>query len=113
MAIFGIGATYGKKNVADKFINNNVVCIGWSNDDAPTLHEIFKSLKVGDIVYIKSTPIKSDFRIKAVGIITDNTIQKVPELGTCIKVRWLWNGLMKIPKIKDKYNVTIVIYSEF
>ncbi|MDX2306172.1 MAG: hypothetical protein NW226_25410 [Microscillaceae bacterium] len=56
MAIFGIGATYDR-DVANEFISNQVVCVGWSETDAPALHEMLRTFKVGDIVYIKSAPI--------------------------------------------------------
>ena len=54
MAIFGIGASYGKEDVSRDFIGNNLVGIGHRVEDAPELYQFMRSLKVGDVVYIKS-----------------------------------------------------------
>lgn len=114
MAIFGIGATYDNEDVSQDFINNNVACVGWSIDDAPALHEILRCLKVGDIVYIKTAPIGQGIRVKAVGIVTDNTLQQIEDLGTGVSVRWIWNGYENIGVIDDKYNVrNNTLYEEF
>lgn len=114
MAIFGIGATYNNKDVSQDFIDNNVACVGWSIKDAPALHEILRCLKVGDIVYIKTAPIGQGIRVKAVGIVSDNTLQQIQGLGTGISVRWIWNGYENIGVIDDKYNVrNNTLYEEF
>lgn len=54
MAIFGIGANFNNQDVSDIFISGSFIGIGWNVKDAPDLHEFIKSLKVGDIIYIKS-----------------------------------------------------------
>lgn len=114
MAIFGIGATYGKKDVSQDFIENNVACVGWSINDAPALHEILRCLKVGDIIYIKTAPIGKGIIVKAVGIVTDTTLKQIEDLGTGVSVRWIWNGSEKIGNIKDKYNVRYnTLYEEY
>ena len=53
MAIFGIGAFF-EKDVSQAFIKKNLVGIGHSVEGAPELHQFMRTLKVGDIVYIKS-----------------------------------------------------------
>lgn len=114
MAIFGIGATYGNNDVSQNFIDNNIVCLGWDISEAPALHEILRYLKVGDIIYIKTAPIGKGIRIKAVGIVTDNRLQKIDNLGTGVAVQWIWNGYKNIGTIVDKYNVrNNTIYEEF
>lgn len=114
MAIFGIGATYGNDDVSQNFITNNVACVGWGITEAPALHEILRCLKVGDIIYIKTAPIGQGIRVKAVGIVTDNTLQQINNLGTGVSVRWIWNGYENIGTIDDKYNVrNNTLYEEF
>lgn len=114
MAIFGIGATYGNDDVSQNFITNNVACVGWGITEAPALHEILRCLKVGDIIYIKTAPIGQGIRVKAVGIVTDNTLHQINNLGTGVSVRWIWNGYENIGTIDDKYNVrNNTLYEEF
>ena len=114
MAIFGIGATYGNNDVSQNFIDNNIVCVGRDISEDPALHEILRYLKVGDIIYIKTAPIGKGIRIKAVGIVTDNRLQKIDNLGTGVAVQWIWNGYKNIGTIVDKYNVrNNTIYEEF
>lgn len=114
MAIFGIGATYGNNDVSQNFIANNVACVGWNITEAPALHEILRCLKVGDIIYIKTAPIGQGIRVKAVGIVTDNSIQQIEDLGTGVSVRWIWSGYENIGVVDDKYNVrNNTLYEEF
>lgn len=114
MAIFGIGATYDNYDVSNDFIENNVACIGWDLTDAPALHEILRCLKVGDIIYIKTSPIGRGIRVKGVGIVIDNTLQQIEGLGTGVSMRWVWSGYENIGKIDDKYNVrNNTLYEEF
>lgn len=54
MAIYGIGSFMGNKNLSAYFIENNIVGVGWDIKAAPDLHQFIQSLKVGDIIYIKS-----------------------------------------------------------
>ena len=74
MAIYGIGANFNKTDVSQYFINNNVAGIGWGIKDAPDLHQFIKSLKVGDIIYIKSYSPSAGLIIKAIGIVKDDDI---------------------------------------
>ena len=104
MAIYGIGATHSH-DVSDKFILNGKACVGWDINDAPALYELLRFIKTGDIIYIKSTPIGQGLRVKAVGIVVDNTIINDPNLGNGVSVNWIWNGHINLGTIKDKYNV--------
>jgi len=71
MAIYGIGAYYAE-DVSPRFIESNVVGVGWSSA-SPELHEFIRALKVGDIVYIKSyAPSAEALTVRAIGIITDS-----------------------------------------
>jgi hypothetical protein len=114
MAIFGIGANYGGDDVSNEFINNTVACVGWDITDAPALHEILRFLKLGDIIYIKSAPIGQGIRVKGIGIVQDNTLKPIPNLGTGVSVNWIWTGHENLGTIDDKYNVrNNTLYEEF
>ena len=53
MAIYGIGSHFGGiGNVANKFIADGVAGSNWDVADAPDIHQIIISLKVGDIIPI-------------------------------------------------------------
>ena len=115
MAIFGLGAYYDGKDVTDDFIGNGVACIGHTSVNAPSLHRLMDSIKVGDIIYLKSYTPSQGLVIKAVGIVLDHRVHKVPGLGNaCLNVRWVWQGRRVLGKIDDKYNVrSNTIYEEF
>lgn len=95
MAVWGIGAYYRGAKKADKtsdFIANEAAFIGWSENDAPSLHQMMKSIKIGDIIYIKSLSQKrgspNNLIVKAIGVVTDTKKQTSASLGTGIKVLW-------------------------
>ena len=76
MAIFGVGAYYDG-DVSDDFISNNIAGPGWSVEEAPELHQFINTLKVGDIVYLKSaSPASADIIVKAIGIVVDDELIK-------------------------------------
>ncbi|MGK5090448.1 hypothetical protein WDW89_00375 [Deltaproteobacteria bacterium TL4] len=118
MAIYGVGA-FHETDVSDDFILNNIVGVGWSSTDAPELQNYFKSLKVGDIVYIKASAFGSaDITIKAIGIIRDSIIRTDSDTGNLIStgrnVVWLCRDRFVIPKPQEKNNVrSNTIYEEF
>lgn len=113
MAVYGVGAYYDK-DVSNDFINQKLVGVGWSYTDAPELQEYFKSLKVGDIVYIKAVPIGQDIYVKGVGVIEDNTIINNALVTTGRKVKWIDTSKFTIPRPKEKNNVrSNTIYEEF
>ena len=113
MAIFGIGAYYDT-DISDECINKEVICIGWSLADAPALHQMFGSIKVGDIVFIKSHNPSHGLFIKAVGIVKDNKVIEDLSLGHCMRVKWLWDGEIRMGKISDKHNVrSNTLFEEF
>jgi hypothetical protein len=114
MSIYGIGAYY-ENDVSKDFILNRVVGCGWSSDDAPEIHQFIRSLKVGDIVYIKSfSPSSHDLIIKAIGIITDSEIVH-SELVECGRnVKWAFSEEIRIKKPEEKNNVRLnTLYEEY
>jgi hypothetical protein len=115
MAIFAVGAYYDE-DVSDDFIKNNIAGPGWSKTDAPELHQFVNSLKVGDIIYIKSaSPSSKDIIVKAIGVIADDVLvasSSVVSAGRNIK--WLVTESFRIPKPKEKNNVRLnTMYEEF
>lgn len=116
MAVYGVGAWYGVKgDVSEQFVSSQVVCVGWEYVDASSLHEIMYNLKIGDIIYIKAYPKNVGLIIKAVGIVTDNEVLEIKDLGhACVKVKWTWTGKEVIGVLDDKYNVRQnTIYEEY
>jgi hypothetical protein len=115
MAIYAIGAFYDE-DVSGEFIANNIAGPGWSIAEAPELHQFVRSLKVGDIVYIKSaSPSSTDIIVKGIGIIIDDklvTTSNVVAAGR--NIRWLVTGSFRVPKPREKNNVRLnTMYEEF
>lgn len=126
MAVWGIGAFYKgvpTKNVTQHFIDNNCACIGWKEHEAPVLYEVFKSVQVGDYIYIKSYSWRyKKLTIKAVGKVIDNTIEeRVPEidLGRGVLVEWVKSFKPNSKDFKEypqyiRYNVYAnTLYQEY
>ena len=114
MAIFGIGAFY-EEDVSQDFIKKNLAGIGHSIEDAPELYQFMRTLKVGDVVYIKSVPrSNSDISVKGIGVIIDDKEVK-HELVTCGRhVKWMSKQEISIPNPRDKFNVRMnSMYEEF
>ena len=119
MAIFGAGAYWERDKTRD-FVKNNVVVIGWNYNDAPGLHQLLRLMKVGDIVYLKSSPLgKKQLKIKAVGIVLDDEILEQRDLhfitGGSLgrNVGYIWEGNKNITLQGDKEPVkTFTIYEE-
>lgn len=108
MAIWGMGSMFGgTEEQKDSFINENFVCVGWKESDKPDIYKKLEEIKIGDIIYIKSLPIKSrTMKIKAVGIVTDklkreNNHSGYEEVANEIGVKWLNSNIDKTIEITD------------
>ena len=116
MAIFGIGAYYGE-DVSQAFIEANLVGVGHGLDDAPELHQFIRTLKVGDVVYIKSfSPGSSNIFIRGIGVIIDDKEAIDEEIVSCGRnVKWVDTQEFHIPKpSNEKLNVRLnTMYEEF
>lgn len=121
MGIFGVGATFNNtEDVSKDFIDNNIAGIGWGEKYAPDLYQFIQSLKVGDIIYIKSFAPKSQMiTIKAIGIIIDDKIVKKfsigeHKIGIGINIKWLNKKTFTIKNPQGKHNVVNnSFYEEF
>lgn len=118
MAIYGIGAFY-EEDVSDEFVRANIVGAGWSAHDAPELHQFIRSLKVGDIVYIKAFPPGSrEIIVKAIGLVADDVIVDKETSGDLVScgrnVRWVSTQQFTLPQPIEKNNVRAnTLYEEF
>lgn len=115
MGIFAIGAYYDE-DVSSSFISNNIAGPGWGLDEAPELHQFIRSLKVGDIVYIKSAaPSSPDIHVKGIGIIAnDEVILSSNVVSAGRNIKWLITENFRIPKPIEKNNVRLnTMYEEF
>ena len=119
MAIYGIGAVFDRVDVSQYFIDNNVAGIGWSIKDAPDLHQFIKSLKVGDMIYIKSHSPSVGLIIKAIGIVENDEIINIEDddiyMPVGRKVCWICTNIKEYLEIDDsKLNVrNNSLYEEF
>jgi len=122
MAIYGIGCDYDGKDVGNDFYKKGIACIGWKPKEKPYLYGIMKEIEIGDIIVLKSFPPqkgKQVLRIKAIGIVIDNTIRPVEGLGYCLEVRWLQYDADKITKweFKEEFDAGVqrrtAIYKEY
>jgi len=123
MAIYGIGADYDGKYVGDEFYNSGVACIGWGLETKPYLYGIIREISIGDVVIIKSffqRAGKQVLRIKGIGIVTDNKLTDLQNLGQCIEVRWLKydaNFLKEIEYANEEFDGGVqrrtTIYKEY
>lgn len=117
MAIYAIGANFNNDgDVSDQFIANNIAGPGWSVSDAPELHQFIRSLKVGDIVYIKAfSPSSPDIIVKAIGvIIDDHVVTNSSIVSSGRNIKWIIKNNFRIPKPTEKLNVRLnTMYEEF
>ncbi len=91
MAIWGFGYKYeaGTYDKSEEFISQGLVCSGWGKSNIYVFQQL-KQIKIGDIVFLKTYDKKAyKLRIKAIGIVVSNDIQDYPDLGSCLKVKYL------------------------
>lgn len=75
MAIFGVGSNWSGEELRERFFSESRFILGWNELSARDLYAFMASLKVGDILYIKSNqPGSRNIRVKGIGIVTRNLI---------------------------------------
>ena len=92
MALYGIGCMYDDEDVCPKFHKKGIACIGWSPEDKPYLYGILREISIGDIIILKSFFPRGGqqvLRIKAVGIVINDNVEVIKDLGHCLKVKWI------------------------
>lgn len=129
MAIYGIGSNWNGYEVKEDSFEKEQIVIGQDKKNANDLYSFISSLKVGDIVYLKSNkPGSRDIRIKAIGIVTKDLVGCITS-GECestnitdweslfIKVKWILKEefLISIPVDKGKLtNIrAATVYEEY
>ena len=71
MAIYGFGVKWGGEYKTKDFIKGGYVQIGWGYEEAEDVYSMLSSVKVGDIIYLKScSPGSKKFKVKAIGVVT-------------------------------------------
>lgn len=110
MAIYGAGSIWGEEELLNKFFNENIFTVGWCYEDASDLFDIIASVKIGDIIYLKSNaPGSRRIRVKGIGVVTNSlihyaidrniNISKMTEGGNLsIEVNWI---------VQDEFECTI------
>lgn len=117
MSIYAFGANYNGNDMTDNFFEKNCVGIGWEKKDNEAGHNIVRSIKAGDIVYIKSCNFGSDIAVKAVGIVTDYEVKSISGVAEIARnVKWISKDEFSVQNQKDtdKNNVrSNSVYEEF
>ena len=112
MAVFGIGSMYGStEEKLPEFKKHGCAFVGYKLAEAPFIHQMMKSIKIGDIIFVKSFSGPHGLFIKGVGIVTsiDFIEDNLGGLGFGIPVKWFWicdpdndDDKIKIGKLGDK-----------
>lgn len=120
MAVWGIGAYYPgeKEDKAKKFVEKDRIIIGYFEEDHSDYYEIMRSIKPGDIVFIKARfMLNQKMKIKAVGIAVDTNLSDVNGMDgrKGIIVNWikdLTDQPVDLEKDKTNDGSTRTIYQE-
>jgi hypothetical protein len=108
--IYGIGTTYSSSDEKlPEFVANEAVCLGWTPEQSPAIHQLFGQIGVGDIVFAKSFPPSHGLFIKGVGIVTSPRLFELPRLGVGRHVHWIWTALegrqpVRLGRLDDHYD---------
>lgn len=90
MEVYGIGCNYSGDIVVEDFYNQAVACMGHNPTEYPYFTGLFKEIKDGDIVFLKSLDIRrKKLKIKAVGLANNPTFENKGGLGHGINVNWI------------------------
>ena len=90
MAVFGIGCNYNDVgSVLEEFYNRDIACMGYEPDKYPYYVGLFKEIKDGDIIFLKSLDMRrKKLKIKAVGIANNPNFEDKGTSGYGISVDW-------------------------
>lgn len=128
MAIYGVGSKWNDQELKRQFFDEHKFILGWNENSAKDLYSFVASLKVGDILYIKSNaPGSRKIKVKGIGIITKNFIgcvnsgeftESVSDWQTLfIRVSWVMQDEFEIEIAENEGKLTNVraatMYEEF
>lgn len=75
MAIFGAGSLWDNNEMKESFFKDENFVIGWNISDANDLYSLISTVKIGDLIYLKSNkPGSLDIKVKGVGIVKDSLL---------------------------------------
>ena len=87
MAIFGFGSNWSRIDVREAFFAEEKIIIGWNDETAIDVYSLVSSLKIGDIIYLKSNqPGSRTIKVKGIGIITRSFIVEWYNKSTVFKL---------------------------
>lgn len=106
MSVWGIGAFFPgeKEDVAKKYIEYGTAVIGYSEEDKPKFFEQLRSIKAGDLVFIKTRFMPTQpLRVKAIGIALGSEVSVENGMNgkKGIKVHWI-KDFTESPQIIEK-----------
>jgi len=108
MAIYGAGSVWSEGEQIEDFFKDNKFVLGWGHEYAEDLYALISSVKVGDIIYIKSkSPSSHNINIKAIGIVTETAICRVinGKIGKLTGEGQLSLGVKWIKKESFEYHI--------
>lgn len=80
MAIYGAGSKWNDDEMCQTFFRQGRFVLGWNDENAKDLYEAITTLKVGDIIYLKSNaPGSRNVRVKGIGIVSKSFIQNITD----------------------------------
>lgn len=103
MAVWGIGAYFPaqSRDMSQDFYNAEKIMIGYSEEEHPDYYRLLRSIKAGDIVFIKARYKTSKYlRVKAIGIATEYQTSRKDGRRESVCVSWIKNF---INEESDKY----------
>lgn len=107
MAVWGIGAYFPAqdKDMSQEFYDKGEIIIGYSEEDHPDYYRLLRTIKAGDIVFIKARHKTSKYlRVKAIGIATEYCTCKADgmEQPESVRVCWIKNAINEKYKIEKE-----------
>lgn len=80
MAIYGAGSVWNDDEMNQRFFQEGRFVLGWNDENAKDLYEAITTLKVGDIIYLKSNaPGSRNVRVKGIGVVSKSFIQNITD----------------------------------
>jgi hypothetical protein len=80
MAIYGAGSKWNDDEMCQVFFRQERFVLGWNDENAKDLYEAITTLKVGDIIYLKSNaPGSRNVRVKGIGVVSKSFIQNITD----------------------------------
>jgi len=80
MAIYGAGSKWNEDEMKETFFEQGRFILGWNDQNAKDLYEAITTLKVGDIIYLKSNaPGSRNVRVKGIGVVSKSFIQNITD----------------------------------